>query len=81
MIKKNEQPVKRCAIYCRKSTEDGLEQEFNSLDAQRHACELYVSIQKERGWVHLPEHYDDGGYSGGSTNRPTASGGLHTAIA
>ncbi|MDR2371992.1 MAG: recombinase family protein, partial [Puniceicoccales bacterium] len=70
IIKKNEQPVKRCAIYCRKSTEEGLEQEFNSLDAQRHSCELYVSIQREKGWTCLLEYYEDGGHSGGNTNRP-----------
>jgi len=60
----------RCAIYTRKSTEDGLEQEFNSLDAQRLAAEAYVTSQKESGWVCLPERYDDGGYSGGNTDRP-----------
>ena len=61
---------KRCAIYCRKSVEDGLEQEFNSLDAQREACESYIASQKSNGWVCLPEHYDDGGFSGGNVNRP-----------
>ena len=61
---------KRCGIYCRKSVEDGLEQEFNSLDAQREACENYIRIQAEKGWICLPEHYDDGGFSGGNTNRP-----------
>ena len=60
----------RCAIYTRKSSEDGLEQEFNSLDAQREACEAYIASQKHEGWVLLPEHYDDGGKSGGTLERP-----------
>ncbi|WP_187432279.1 recombinase family protein [Roseobacter fucihabitans] len=60
----------RCAIYTRKSSEDGLEQEFNSLDAQREACAAYITSQKHEGWVLLPEHYDDGGLSGGSLDRP-----------
>ena len=61
---------KRCCCYCRKSVEDGLDQEFNSLDAQREACENYIASQKANGWVCLPQHYDDGGYSGGNTKRP-----------
>ncbi len=61
---------KRCAIYCRKSVEEGLEQEFNSLDAQREAGEAYIASQKANGWVCLPEKYEDGGFSGGNTNRP-----------
>ena len=60
----------RCAIYTRKSTEEGLEQDFNSLDAQREACEAFVASQKHEGWVALPTHYDDGGYSGGTLERP-----------
>ena len=60
----------RCAIYTRKSTEEGLEQEFNSLDAQREACEAYILSQKHEGWKLLPEHYDDGGISGGTIERP-----------
>jgi site-specific DNA recombinase len=60
----------RCAIYTRKSSEDGLEQEFNSLDAQREACASYVASQKHEGWVLLPNAYDDGGLSGGSLERP-----------
>jgi DNA invertase Pin-like site-specific DNA recombinase len=60
----------RCAIYTRKSTEEGLEQDFNSLDAQREACEAFISSQKHEGWVMLPTHYDDGGYSGGTLERP-----------
>lgn len=61
---------KRCAIYCRKSTDEGLEQDFNSLDAQREAGENYIASQKANGWLCLPEHYDDGGFSGGNMNRP-----------
>ena len=60
----------RCAIYTRKSSEEGLEQEFNSLDAQREACSAYVTSQKAEGWVLLPEQYDDGGISGGTMERP-----------
>ncbi|HLP83337.1 MAG TPA: recombinase family protein [Phycisphaerales bacterium] len=60
----------RCAIYTRKSTEEGLNQEFNTLDAQRDAALAYIASQKSAGWVALPERYDDGGYSGGSTDRP-----------
>jgi len=60
----------RCAIYTRKSTEDGLEQEFNSLDAQREACEAYVKSQAHEGWSCLGDRYDDGGFSGGSMKRP-----------
>jgi site-specific DNA recombinase len=59
----------RCAIYTRKSTEEGLEQDFNSLDAQREACEAFIASQKHEGWVALPTHYDDGGYSGGTLER------------
>ncbi len=62
--------IKRCAVYTRKSTEDGLEQEFNSLDAQREACEAYILSQKHEGWVLVPNRYDDGGFSGGSMERP-----------
>jgi len=61
----------RCAIYTRKSTEEGLDQEFNSLDAQREACEAYVASQKHEGWILMPEHYDDGGISGGKLKRPS----------
>jgi len=61
---------KRCACYCRKSTDENLDTEFNSLDAQREACESYISSQKANGWICLPDHYDDGGYSGGNMNRP-----------
>jgi len=61
---------KRCAIYTRKSSEEGLEQSFNSLDAQREACAAYVLSQAGEGWEALPEQYDDGGWSGGSMDRP-----------
>ena len=60
----------RCAIYTRKSTEDGLDQEFNSLDAQREACEAYIESQKSEGWKLVRTRYDDGGLSGGTMNRP-----------
>lgn len=60
----------RCAIYTRKSSEEGLEQEFNSLHAQREACSAYVMSQKHEGWELLPEEYDDGGFSGGNMDRP-----------
>lgn len=60
----------RCAVYTRKSTEDGLEQEFNSLDAQREACEAYILSQRHEGWTLVPNRYDDGGFSGGSMLRP-----------
>jgi site-specific DNA recombinase len=60
----------RCAIYTRKSTEHGLELEFNSLDAQRDACEAYIKSQASQGWRVLPQHYDDPAYSGGNLDRP-----------
>src|SRR6185437_1709237 len=60
----------RCAIYTRKSTEHGLDQEFNSLDAQREACEAYIKSQASQGWKALPQHYDDPAYSGGNLDRP-----------
>jgi DNA invertase Pin-like site-specific DNA recombinase len=60
----------RCAIYTRKSTEHGLDQEFNSLDAQREACEAYIKSQASQGWKALPRHYDDPAYSGGNLDRP-----------
>ena len=60
----------RCAVYCRKSSEEGLEQEFNSLDAQRDACSAYIVSQRSEGWVELAAHYDDGGISGGTLERP-----------
>ncbi len=62
--------IQRCAVYTRKSTEDGLEQEFNSLDAQYEACTAYALSQRHEGWIVVPERYDDGGFSGGSMQRP-----------
>jgi site-specific DNA recombinase len=62
--------VIRCAIYTRKSSEEGLEQSFNSLDAQREACEAFIASQRHEGWRALPALYDDGGYSGGNLERP-----------
>jgi site-specific DNA recombinase len=66
---KNKQKI-RCAIYTRKSCEEGLEQEFNSLDAQRASAENYISSQANEGWVLVNDHYDDGGFSGGNLERP-----------
>ena len=63
-------PAKRCAVYTRKSSDEGLEQEFNSLDAQREAGEAYVKSQASEGWKMLLDRYDDGGFSGGSMERP-----------
>jgi len=60
----------RCAIYTRKSTEEGLDQSYNSLDAQRDACQAYIASQKSEGWVALRDAYDDGGFTGGNLNRP-----------
>ncbi|MEE4208927.1 MAG: recombinase family protein, partial [Parvularcula sp.] len=62
--------TKRCAIYTRKSSEEGLDQSFNSLHAQREACEAYVLSQACEGWEARAERYDDGGFSGGNTDRP-----------
>src|SRR5438045_7260790 len=60
----------RCAIYTRKATEDGLEQDFNTLQAQREAAEAYIGSQKQNGWHTLTDNYDDGGFSGASLDRP-----------
>ena len=60
----------RCAVYTRKSTDEGLEQDFNSLHAQREACEAYIASQRHEGWSLVKSAYDDGGYSGGSMERP-----------
>jgi site-specific DNA recombinase len=60
----------RCAIYTRKSTEEGLEQAVNSLDAQREACMAYIASQKHEGWSAVADLYDDGGFSGGTMDRP-----------
>tara|TARA_R110002049_G_scaffold2743_3_gene20968 strand:+ start:15614 stop:17275 length:1662 start_codon:yes stop_codon:yes gene_type:complete len=63
----------RCAIYTRKSSEEGLEQSFNSLHAQREACEAYIKSQRHEGWIILKECFDDGGFSGGNVDRPALS--------
>jgi DNA invertase Pin-like site-specific DNA recombinase len=60
----------RCAVYTRKSSEEGLDMDFNSLDAQREACEAYVASQRAEGWLLVPDRYDDGGFSGGTLERP-----------
>lgn len=60
----------RCAIYTRKSSEEGLEQDFNSLHAQREACESYIKSQQHEGWILIDNEYDDGGFSGGTLERP-----------
>ena len=65
-----EQKQIRCAIYTRKSTDEGLEKEFNTLEAQREAGENYIKSMKHQGWIALPDHYDDGGFSGGNLKRP-----------
>jgi hypothetical protein len=59
----------RCAVYTRKSSEEGLDMEFNSLDAQREACEAYITSQRGEGWVQVADRYDDGGVSGGTLDR------------
>lgn len=68
---KAERPdTQRCAVYTRKSHEEGLEQDFNSLDAQREACEAYITSQRHEGWTVSPDFYDDGGISGATMERP-----------
>src|SRR5947209_17790713 len=69
-MREGQKPELRAAIYTRKSSEEGLEQDFNSLHAQREACEAYIKSQRHEGWVPLPTHYDDGAYSGGTMDRP-----------
>ena len=69
-MKENIRKIIKCAVYTRKSTEDGLEQDFNSLDAQREACEAYIKSQQHEGWVLVEKEYNDGGYSGGTLERP-----------
>jgi len=63
-------PAVKCAIYTRKSTSEGLDSDFNTLDAQREACEAYIQSQRSEGWIVLDDRYDDGGFSGGSIERP-----------
>ncbi|WP_196221278.1 recombinase family protein [Sansalvadorimonas verongulae] len=67
---RNREPTQRCAIYTRKSSEEGLEQEFNSLNAQWEACAAYIASQKHQGWVLVDERFEDGGFSGGNIERP-----------
>ena len=69
-MKKKAIPKVRCAVYTRKSTDEGLEQDFNTLDAQREACENYIASQKQEGWILVLDRYDDGGFSGGTLKRP-----------
>ena len=69
-MSRDQKAVLRCAIYTRKSSEEGLEQSFNSLDAQREACEAFIASQRHEGWQPASARYDDGGYSGGSMERP-----------
>src|ERR1700754_5002710 len=61
----------RCAVYTRKSSEEGLDMDFNSLDAQRESCEAYIVSQRGQGWTLVPNRYDDGGVSGGTLDRPS----------
>ncbi|MBF0436503.1 MAG: recombinase family protein, partial [Magnetococcales bacterium] len=63
-------PKVHCAVYTRKSTDEGLDMEYNSLDAQREACEAFIASQKAEGWFLVPDRYDDGGFSGGNLERP-----------
>jgi DNA invertase Pin-like site-specific DNA recombinase len=70
LVGSNTPKRKRCAVYARKSSEEGLEQDFNSLDAQREACMAYIKSQKSEGWKPIRTHYEDGGYSGGNLDRP-----------
>jgi hypothetical protein len=83
-MRKPERPkmghIYRCAIYTRKSSDDGLEQEFNSLDAQREACEAYGTSQRHAGWIALPAIYDDGGLSGGTMERPGSAAAPHRLL-
>src|SRR5436305_15189101 len=64
-------PKLRCAVYTRISTEEGLQQEFNSLEAQRDACENFIASQRGEGWLLVPDRYDDGGISGATLERPS----------
>ena len=64
------QPSLRCAVYTRKSTQEGLDQDFNTLDAQRESAEAYIASQRREGWLCLRQRYDDGGYTGGNMQRP-----------
>ena len=66
----SEQQIFRCAVYTRKSSEEGLDHDFNSLEAQREACEAYIKSQSHEGWKLIPDRFDDGGFSGGNMERP-----------
>ena len=68
--RRKEKAKVRCAIYTRKSTDEGLDREFNTLDAQREAAEAYIASQRQEGWLCLMQRYDDGGYTGGNMQRP-----------
>ena len=68
--RRKEKPQVRCAIYTRKSTDEGLERQFNTLDAQRESAEAYIASQRNEGWLCLRQRYDDGGYTGGNMQRP-----------
>ena len=69
-MNKPDKKLFRCAVYTRKSTDEGLDKEFNSLDAQRESAEAYIASQRAEGWVLVPDRYDDGGVSGGTLDRP-----------
>ena len=71
---------RRCAIYTRKSSEEGLEQDFNSLDAQREACEAYIRSQKSEGWILISTRYDDGGFSGATSSDPPSLNSSKTSM-
>ncbi|MDX9788024.1 MAG: recombinase family protein, partial [Desulfobacterales bacterium] len=66
----NRRATVRCAIYTRKSTDEGLDQDFNSLDAQRESAEAYIASQRHEGWLCIADRYDDGGFTGGNMERP-----------
>ena len=59
-----------CAVYCRTSTDENLDQDFNSLHAQKESCDLYIASQRSEGWLPIQDQYDDGGFSGGTLDRP-----------
>src|ERR1700733_5423186 len=67
---KSTAPKLRCAVYTRKSSEEGLDMDFNSLDAQRESCEAYITSQRAEGWILAADRYEDGGFSGGTLERP-----------
>jgi site-specific DNA recombinase len=79
-MEQNKPTIKRCAIYTRKSSEEGLEQEFNSLHAQREACEAFIKSQTGEGWQLVKTAYDDGGLSGATMERPALAGVYRVAL-